>query len=178
MQNENDDLHKNEEECFEVDLDEGDDYFDEVVLWGAHVPDQERWDDDAVFDGTEFTPPLTSYVLSVDDAYSIMGLPSFDDNPAYYGHFANDGAGHMALEKANSQNNIQAALELGLDTQGGIDVEDNIAAYVLKSCEVSNAMHLPPDKALSHMVTVATRDILEGEEILVTYGPDYWVGHA
>jgi len=166
--------------------DDEDGCVESIALWGAHVPEQHVWDDDAVFDGTESQPPLTSYVLSVDDHYSVMGHPSLDDNPAYYGHFANDGAGHLALEKANSPANIQAAIELGLAVPGdddyddgdlGIGVEDNIAAYVLKSLEMANAMHKSPDEGESHMVTVATRDIKEGEEIFVTYGPDYWAGY-
>jgi len=170
----NDDLN---EKDYEDDFDE-DDSIDEVVLWGSHVPCYDRYDDDSVFDGTESTPPLTAYAVSVDDIYSVMGHPSLDDNPAYYGHFANDGAGHLALEKKNSQNNIQAALELGLSTEGEIGVEQSIAAYVLKSLEVANAMHKTPGNKELHMMTVATRDIEEGEEILVTYGPDYWAGHA
>jgi hypothetical protein len=149
---------------------------DEVVLWGAHVPKQDRWDDDTVFDGTEANPPLTSYAVTVNDVYSVMGHPSLDDNPAYIGHFANDGAGHLAYEKNDSTKNMEASLELGLDTESSeFGVEDNIAAYVLKSFDVANAMHQPLDADEFHMVTVATRDIKKGEEILVTYGPDYWI---
>jgi hypothetical protein len=149
---------------------------DEVVLWGAHVPKKDRWDDDTVFDGSESDPPLTSYAVTVNDVYSVMGHPSLDDNPAYIGHFANDGAGHLAYEKQDSPDNIEASVELGLDTES-IDfaVEDNIAAYVLRSFDVANAMHQPLDADELHMVTVATRDIKKGEEILVTYGPDYWI---
>ena len=151
-----------------------------VALWGNHVPSGDRWDDDAVFDGTETNPPLLSYAVSVDyGTYSNMGHPSLDDNPAYYGHFVNDGAGHLALEKANSPATIQASLELGLDVpeEGSIGIEENIAAYVLKSLEVANAIHKCPDDKESHVVTVATRDIQEGEEIMVTYGPEFWAGH-
>ena len=172
------------------------DYVEEMVLWGVHVPEKNIWSEDVVFDGDEGsgTPPLTAYGVSIDDQYSVMGHPALDDNPAYFGHFVNDGAGHLALEKPNSESNIAAALELGLDTSGGyssddedddddddddeIGVEENIAAYVLKSIEVANAMHRPLDEKESHTVTVATRDIKKGEEILVTYGPDYWAGYA
>lgn len=149
-----------------------------VALWGNHVPMDDRWDDDAVFDGTESTPPLTEYACAQDDTYSNMGHPSLDDNPAYFGHFANDGAGHLALAKSNSPETIAASLELGLDvSEEGLGIEENIAAYVLKSFEVANGMHRAPDGEESHVVTVATRDIKKGEEILVTYGPDYWAGH-
>jgi hypothetical protein len=68
--------------------------------------------------------------------------------------------------------NIEAAMELGLDIEEELGVEENIAAYVLKSIEVGNAMHKPFEgraiKEEIHMVTVATRDIEAGEEILVT----------
>lgn len=136
-----------------------------------------------MFDGTESTPPLTAYAVSVDDSYSVMGSPALDEDPGYYGHFANDGAGHLALEKANSPANIEAALEFGLETEFDDDDEDvgmegNIIAYVLKSIEVSNAMHKTIGEDGLHVATVATRDIEAGEEILVTYGPDYWVGYA
>lgn len=149
---------------------------DEVVLWGKHVPNGDRWDDDTVFDGSQSKPPLTSYAVTTNDVYSVMGHPSLDDNPAYIGHFANDGAGHLAYEMPDSPRNIEASLELGLDTESNeFGVEDNIAAYVLKSFDVANAMHQPLDADEYHMVTVATRDITKGEEILVTYGPDYWI---
>jgi len=159
--------------------DEEEIYSLDVVLWGTHVPDKDRWDDDAVFDGTETKSPLTAYAVSVDDIYSVMGHPDLDFNPAYAGHYANDGAGHLALEKPNSEANIQAALELGLDIdEENIGVEDNIAAYVLKSLEVGNGMHKTLGGLELHVATVATRDIKAGDEIFVTYGPDYWLGYA
>ncbi|KAL3808794.1 hypothetical protein ACHAXA_011178 [Cyclostephanos tholiformis] len=173
----------------EGDVDETEDDYEDgtetICLWGAHVPLAYRWDEDKVFDGTESTPPLTAYAVSVDEHYSIMGHPDLDDNPAYFGHFANDGAGEFAFDGPNSQNNKMAALELGLDTgedegdEGDeeLRVEDNIAAYVMRSLEVSNAMHRSLVDGL-HVVTVATRDIAAGEEIYITYGPDYWVENS
>jgi hypothetical protein len=176
--NENEVNEKEEEYDDNLDDEDEDEYIDEVVLWGAHVTTNDRWDDDTVFDGTESTPALTSYAVSVNDGYySVMGHPSLDDNPAYYGHFANDGAGQLALEKANSPNNIQAAKELGLDTEEEFSVEENIALYVLKSIEVANAKHQSLVVGDLHMLTVATRDIEEGEEIYVTYGHEYWAGY-
>lgn len=150
----------------------------DMVLWGAHVPSGERWDDDAVFDGTDAQPPLTCYGMAVGGAYSVMGHPALDDDPAYHGHYANDGAGHLALEKPTSERNIQAALELGLDTDpDNIGPEENIAAYVMKSIETANAMHIAEVFNRLHVATVATRDIRAGDEIFVTYGPDYWAGY-
>ena len=167
-------LDIDEEEYFDI---EEDDYeaMDEVVLWGSHVPQSERWDDDVVFDGSESKPPLTSYAVTVNDEYSVMGHPEIDTDPAYSGHFANDGAGHLAYQMPGSASTIEASLELGLDTESSeFGVEDNIAAYVLKSLDIANAIHQPIADEL-HMITVARRDIKKGEEIMVTYGPDYWI---
>ena len=123
----------------------------EEFQWGTHVPKSYIWDEEAVFVGTESTPPLTSYSVSVDNQYSVLGHPLMDDNPAYYGHYANDGA----------------SIEMGLDIEEG-GMEEAIAAYLSRSIEVANAMHKPFREDKLHMVTVATRDIKAGEEILVT----------
>lgn len=91
---------------------------------------------------------MFGYILFVDEDYGILGLPKFDNNPAYMGHFANDGAN---MPKRESE----------------------LASYVLESNAIRNAMHqgISGD---SHMVTVATCNIAAGDEIFVTYGPDYW----
>ena len=123
----------------------------EEFLWGTHVPKSYIWDEDAVFVGTESSAPLTSYSVSVDNKFSVLGHPLMDDNPAYYGHYANDGA----------------SIEMSLDIEEG-GVEEAIAAYVSRSIELANAMHKPFKEDKLHMVTVATRDIKAGEEILVT----------
>ena len=138
--------------CFPGDalLTSGDDT--KALLWGEHVPDGMILDNEAVFVGTESAPPLTSYSVSVDDRYSVLGHPSLDDNPAYYGHYANDGVDGLGL---------------GIDEELGL--EESIDDYMSKSARMANAMHrqfrgVPP----LHMVTVATRDIRAGEEVLVT----------
>lgn len=41
-----------------------------IVLWGTHVSSKDRWDDDVVFDGSDTSPSLVSYAVSVDDEYS------------------------------------------------------------------------------------------------------------
>ena len=91
---------------------------------------------------------MIGYILQVTDDVAILGLPTLDENIAYAGHFANDGG---RPPKRESQ----------------------IAAYVLESNDLSNAMHISVEDC--HMATVATRDIKKDEEILVTYGPDYWM---
>ena len=102
---------------------------------------------------------MTSYSVFVDKQYSVLGHPSLDDDSAYYGHFANDGS---SME--------------GLDINEELGMEDNIATYLSKSRAAANAKHTPflGDAPLHHMVTRATRDIKANEEILVTYGADYW----
>ena len=139
--------------------DDESDYVEEAVLWGGHVNTTYRMDEDTVFDGSvdEEIPPLTSYAASVDDVYSVMGHPSLNDNPAYFGHFANDGAGRIAL---------QSKVKVG--DCGGI--EEIISSYVSESLQLSNARHEPISGGL-HLGTVATKDIKNGEEVLVTYGP-------
>jgi len=96
-------------------------------------------------------PSMMGYVLQVTNEYAILGLANLDKDLAYAGHFANDGARPPRRES-------------------------QIATYVLESNEVANAMHISLEDC--HMITVATRDISKGEEILVTYGPDYWMEHA
>lgn len=87
------------------------------------------------------------------DEYIVLGLPELYDDPAYMGHFCNDGAA-LGLEK------------------GGVDV----AAYILASDARKNAAHT--DIVGLHMATVAIRAIRKGEEVLVSYGPDYWLEHV
>ena len=164
-----------EDESEEEDwLDEDDDYADEieVIVWGAHVPEKHIWEEDVVFDGDEETntPPLTTTAALVNDLISVLGHPALDDNPAYFGHFANDGAGHLALDKPLSTSDAEGDNE-------EMGVEKQIAAYVSKSQEAANVI-LQPSEEEMHMLMVATRDITKGEEILLTYGPDFWLGHA
>ena len=164
---EGDDEVCDDEECYDEDSSEE---FIHEVIWGEHVPMKERMEEGAVFDGIKelSIPPLTSYSVSLDDVCSILGLPALDKDSAYYGHFANDGAAHLFL----SGNGVS------------VHAEAIISAYGLESVALSNAEHKPLDTtggsfALGglHIVTVATKNIKEGEEILVTYGHDYWMIH-
>jgi hypothetical protein len=150
----------------EPDFDEEEEWdFDETIIWGSHVDEVDRLEDSVVFlkdtSIKEYSSPsLTHYTLEVCEKYSIMGMPSLDSYPAYHGHFANDGAGHFARKKMDS----------------GASIEEEIAAYVNQSIGSSNAKHENVDGL--HMVTVATKDIKEGDEILVTYAVDYWMEHS
>ena len=96
-------------------------------------------------------PLRQDYMLrAIRDHWGIVAVPEIygEDDPSYLGHFANDGARHPPM------------------------CESELAAYVIESADTANAMHQPCEEC--HMVTVATRDLKAGEEIFVTYGPDYW----
>ena len=84
---------------------------------------------------------------AVRDDWGIVAMPELDGDPSYLGHFANDGA--------------VAPL-----------CESELAAYVIESADKANAVHQECQGC--HMVTVATKDIKTGNEVLVTYGPEYW----
>jgi hypothetical protein len=132
----------------------------EVILWGSHVNSMYRVDDDEIFDGRDDgMPPLVSYAASVNDVYSVIGMPSLDQDPAYLGHFANDGGGHIAQEN--------------FETMG---IEDMLSLYIEKSSDVANAKHVPFGGGL-HLGTMAIKDIKKNQEIFVTYGTDYWMSH-
>jgi len=87
------------------------------------------------------------YQLVVNESYSIMGIPEIYNNPAYLGHFCNDGArGHTVEDKK-----IYETISV---------MKSN--AYYKNICDC--------------MITiVALRDIKIDEEILVTYGHGYWI---
>jgi len=87
------------------------------------------------------------YQLAVNESYSIMGIPEIYNNPAYLGHFCNDGArGHTPEDKK-----IYETISV---------LKSN--AFFKNICDCM-------------MAIVAIRDINIGEEILVTYGHGYWI---
>ena len=79
-----------------------------------------------------------------------QGDPARDQDRAYLGHFANDGATLTSDDSAARQ------------------------AYVRDTEARSNAAFAVVEG--SHMCTVATRDIACGAEVLLTYGEGYWLG--
>jgi SET domain-containing protein len=90
-----------------------------------------------------------NYQLSVNDDYSIIGLPEYDNDPTYMGHICNDGArGHTIADKK---------------------------IYETVSILKSNACYRNICDCM--MAIVAIRDIEINEEILVTYGHGYWLTH-
>lgn len=120
------------------------------LVWGSHVPPNWRFTDDFKLwnsrDNDDDYSPWTGYVVQVCDTYSVLGLPHLDIDLTYAGHFANDSCRALSPK--------------------------DLSRYVLKSQERANAQH---QQVMGlHVATVATRAIEPGEEIFVTYGPDYW----
>jgi|SaaInl74LU_5_DNA_1037368.scaffolds.fasta_scaffold20984_2 hypothetical protein len=71
----------------------------------------------------------------MSDVYSVMRHLSLDDNPAYIGHFANDGAGHLAYEMSDSvelENNNFHLFRLGKSAAYTVRVEH----IVLSCCHI------------------------------------------
>lgn len=120
---------------------------DYEIVTGDHVVEDRELYEDEEYD---LSNELMGYLLHATDDYGVLGLPSLDNNPAYLGHFANDGA-----------NMPTQAMDVG--------------AYIAESLKKANAKN---EMISCHMVTVATRDIAKGEEILASYGPDYWMDQS
>ena len=142
------------------------------IRWGSHVGQQER--------GIAFDS-VVKYALSIDDTYAILGHPALDEDSSYYGHYANDGAGHILFQKnvLASNNNDSDDNDDDDDDDHNTVIEAMESDYLFESLTVNNARHRPlgGDGEQYHTVMVATRDIQAGEEIFVMYGPDYWWGH-
>jgi len=119
-----------------------------TVLWGDHIDMTEDCDQDYVTKDWF----LGNLIHAHGENVGIVGVPFLDQDPAYLGHFANDGAPSEMIPVC----------------------EADCADYVLASNLAANAIN-EDIASESHMVTVATRDIAQGEEIFVTYGPDYWL---
>lgn len=89
---------------------------------------------------------LSKYKFSVDEQISIVGDPTKVDDPRYLGHMCNDGA------RSHSKEDIQLYIRVSR-------LKCNADFTLVSGC---------------HVAITATKDIKEGEEILVTYGPGYW----
>jgi hypothetical protein len=82
------------------------------------------------------------------DSSSASSSSAASSSASYLGHFANDGIISPPL------------------------CESELAMYVIESNDISNAMHQECQGC--HMVTISTKSIKAGDEIFVTYGPEYW----
>ena len=94
---------------------------------------------------------LSRYCIGVRDGYAIMGLPDLADDMAYAGHLINDGARPPVRES-------------------------ELSRYLEESTSMANVEHSSLENI--HLVCVAKRDIKQGEELFVFYGPTYWMDHT
>lgn len=91
------------------------------------------------------------YEYELDRNYKIASHSSLDDNPWYLGHFIND--------KVKYENTLESAV-----------------LYLQHSSQGANCKYHTFTGNL-HVAIVATRDIMEGEELFITYGLKYWSIH-
>ena len=114
------------------------------VIFGAHIPEEEK--DTARVTGES----ARQYEVCASSTLSCVGDPRRDSDPAYMGHFANDGA--MCDLSGQDQ-----------------------SAYREASKRSANADHVTLEGC--QLATQATRDITSGVEIFVSYGEGYWLSH-
>lgn len=91
---------------------------------------------------------LDLYSFSINDSFHIMGDPLLLDNPGYLGHMINDGA---------------AITEHG---------EEHERIYCSHSLSLANSVLVTSKHCI--VMVYALRDIHKGQEILTSYGSDYW----
>jgi hypothetical protein len=92
------------------------------------------------------------YQINHSKGYSFHGNPLYTANELFVGHMINDGADTRTLTETTKE-------------QWADDYKANIRLY-------NNTSYV---EMRDFIAIVATRDILEGEELLVGYGPAYWV---
>lgn len=118
---------------------------DVSLFFGAHVPEAERTRDVLGSQARE-------YEMTATATMSVVGDPARRDDPAYLGHFANDGASCSSPETAARE------------------------AYNQATYAACNAAHLTLEGC--HTGTRAIRPIPKGAEVLVSYGENYWLSRA
>jgi len=114
------------------------------VVFGAHIPEEEK---DAARVTTE---SARQYEVCASSTLSCVGDPCRGGDPAYLGHFANDGA--------------------RCDLSGGDQIRYREASRI-----AANADHVTLEGC--QLATQATKDIASGAEIYVSYGEGYWLSH-
>jgi SET domain-containing protein len=90
------------------------------------------------------------YAFDINTKYTIIGNPSFKDDPNYMGHFINDGAKSNSTLKSND---IYYKIS---------KLKENCDFYSLKDL---------------HIAIIATKNINIGEELFIHYGIEYWQTH-
>lgn len=114
------------------------------VIFGAHVLDEERNAERVT------TNDARRYELQASATISCVGDPRLGADPAYLGHFANDGS--------------------------TCAVPADVAQYDASSKTAANADHVNLEGC--QLATQATRPIEAGEEIFVSYGAGHWLTHS
>lgn len=89
---------------------------------------------------------LAKYMFDVNDCYNIIGHPDLISDPAYFGHMCNDGARSSSYADVQIYSNVCLLL-------------NNSMYYNIIDC---------------HVAIMAYKDIKINEEILVSYGLNYW----
>jgi hypothetical protein len=116
------------------------------VMFGSHVKGLDR-DPSRVT-----TDEARSYELEVRIGRSIVADPLLADDPAYLGHFINDGS--TLFDWKNSSRTVYSRESYNLH---------NAAFFVMEGC---------------HYATIATKNIPKGQEIFVSYGEGYWLSRS
>lgn len=86
----------------------------------------------------------SNYLLTIDEKYRIIGEPTLLDDPCYLGHMINDATKCTDEEKYLKSNYLNT----------------NCSFYI--------------SKGDLRVMVVATKNIRKDEELLVSYGVDYW----
>jgi hypothetical protein len=116
------------------------------VLFGNHVL-LERGDATRVTAET-----ARGYELMIRPGHSIVADPLLQSDVAYLGHMMNDGA--TILKRNNSNEEARTVY-----SRATFEAH-NAAFFVVEDC---------------HYAAIATRDIIPGEELFVSYGEGYWL---
>lgn len=88
------------------------------------------------------------YAFDINKNYTIIGCTHFKDDPTYMGHFIND-----AAKADESHDSIRSYQKISIKNA---------------NCKFKSLYDL-------HIAIVATRDIVQGEELFLSYGLGYWV---
>lgn len=89
-----------------------------------------------------------NYLITLTENINISGSPEFNSNPTYCGHMINDGTEILPTDESM--------------------IDDYVNSSQLASnCGFKNFNNV--------LFVIASKDIKQGEEILVTYGHNYWI---
>lgn len=103
-----------------------------------------RWSHD--FEDAKKRKQLERYAFNVNSHYDIIGAPLLADDPSFLGHMCNDGA---KSSKPRDRLIYERISQLRMNA---------VCVPVMDAC----------------VAVVACRDIGEGEEVLLSYGYEYW----